>query len=94
MSDLVETAIRQVNGRFPAWDPTPAMLGYARAVAATVAALASSPASDDVVERVARAIFEAYHACSPLDDPGPINWGRSTDEQPLGYKITVMVWEA
>lgn len=37
---MIEAAITEVNGRFPDWQPTPAMLGYARAV--SKAALSSA----------------------------------------------------
>lgn len=44
----VEQAIAEVNERFPEWKPTPAMLGYARAVmAATAAALRTGLSSDN-----------------------------------------------
>lgn len=47
----------------------------------------TTPVAPELVERVARACFEAAHYAGPIGDE-PIEWGRG------GYKTQVIMWEA
>lgn len=57
-ADIVNTAVKEVNDRFPDWQPTPTMLGYARAVASAAAEALASHALASRIEG-ARAIAKA-----------------------------------
>lgn len=45
---------------------------------------------DDRIEAAARAAYATYCAIHGT----PLNWGRSTKEQPSGFKTEVIVWTA
>lgn len=43
--------------------------------------------SDELIDKAARAAFEAHHYAGPIGDE-PIEWGRG------GFKTEVMTWQA
>lgn len=67
-ADIVTNAVKEVNDRFPDWQPTPTMLGYARAVASAAAEALASHALAARIEgarEVAEAVREAIAAGYP-----------------------------
>lgn len=74
-ADIVNNAVKEVNDRFPDWQPTPTMLGYARAVAS---AAAEAFASHALAARI-EAREEAAKVCEDHIEAGTYDCGPGLD---------------